>query len=163
MKRNKSLLTIFTKRIWTIAFLLFALILATSHFSFRYAAKYISRDSGGDGARVAKFDFTITSALSVAPQELLQVGKMKPGDTVSYTVSVTNKSEVALICSVSASNLTGNLPLTMPTKQVAIEIGATKELTFSIEWKTENSSSASFDYMGKTDLIRLEVSVAQAD
>lgn len=147
------------RNVWRIALVLFGLIFITSYFSFQYAARYVSDDLADDGARVARFDYVLTSDFSPSV-EILTIEKMKPGDRQLYTISVQNAGEVALVCYVSGKNVTGNLPLQMQTVSKTIGVGGSLELTFAIEWpQTENSPS----FMGKADLVEMTVRVEQVD
>lgn len=148
------------QNVWRIVCVLLWLAFLTSFFSFQYAARYTTKEQGEDSARVAKFDFVLTSATLQPSVELLTVDNMQPGSVQSYTVAVQNKSEVALVCTVSAKNVTGNLPLKMDAVFMAIAIGGSAELTFQIEWpSTDNSPSL----MGRIDVVELTVHVEQVD
>ena len=157
--KMKSVWEKLKQNVWRIVFVAFALSLLTSHFSFQYAARYVSRDSASDGARVAKFEFLLVSDLTTST-ELLVVENIKPGDVQSYQVVLQNASEVALLCKVTPKKLTDNLPLKMDSISVEVEIGDRVEVTFNIEWpSTENSP----EFMGQVDVVELTVSVEQID
>ena len=148
------------QNVWRIVCVLLWISLLTSFFSFQYAARYTRREEGEDSARVAKFEFVLTSATLQPSIELLTVENMQPGSVQSYTVSLQNKSVVALACTISAKNVTGNLPLKMDAVSTAIAIGGSAELTFQIKWpSTDNSPSL----MGRIDVVELTVHVEQVD
>ena len=155
----KCIFAKFKRNVWRIAFILLGLCLLASHFASQYAARYVSGDFSGDDARVAIFDFTVTSELT-AGVERLHIQGMKPGDTKSYEVTITNKSEIAIQCTVSAQNVTESLRVTMSTVQKEIAIGESTTITFVIEWDLEKNS---LDFMGKSDVVQLTVDVSQID
>ncbi len=75
---------------------LFCFAVATSFMTINYQAKYLSTDSGNDGARVAKFDVKL---ITTAEDETYLNGltnEEKTQDTKTYNFSVTNNSEVAV-------------------------------------------------------------------
>lgn len=86
---------------------LLCLVLASFWLMCNIYARYSTQTSGSDGARVAKFDVTETT------QDLNQQIKaaVYPGFDQVYTVSVTNRSEVAIEYVMNVKNKYGNLPL----------------------------------------------------
>lgn len=96
--------------IYRAAAALLVLVLLTSHLSGRMMARYRVTGSGGDGARVAKFEVVRTS------EDLLVKGIRVWMDPTTGTrkcadLSIVNHSEVAIRC-VPQLKTTENLPLT---------------------------------------------------
>lgn len=147
------------QNVWRIVFVMFACCLLASHFSFQYAARYVAGDDASDGARVARFDFVLTSDFS-SDTQMLAIDGMKPGDVEEYVITIQNNSEVALLCSVTPKRITNNLPLVINPVSAPVQIGGRVEVTFKIEWpSTENSP----EFMGQVDVIELTISVEQID
>lgn len=107
-------------------FLLFATIISTCLAS-GMIAKYCTTTSGIDNVRVAIWD----SSLSVSvPNELLE--NMKPGDTSTYTFTVSNQKEDGKVCETDQVydielSTAGNLPLTIELLENDKIIGSTED------------------------------------
>lgn len=164
-----------TQAVWPlrVAAALLCMVLASSYLLSGLYARYTTAATGTDSARVAVFDITQTPA---SDSQEFAVDAMAPGLSRTYTVSVTNKSEVAVECRMDVRNVTENLPLTwsMTENGTAVEAGqipagdsTARTYTLTVTWPkgasgaTTNNQSA--DYMGKVDLLRLSLSASQID
>ena len=145
------------------------LLIATFLFTGVSFSKYATTASGSDEARVAAFDFefTLTGAGSLA--EVLAVDTY-PGMKATYTIQVTDASEVAVKYKVTAENLTGNTPLTAAitldgeaydsaTFFTTSEHG-TRELELTLSWDGNNNAAS---YAGEVDAVRITVIAEQID
>lgn len=125
---------------------------------------YVSTASGGDEARVAKFDvqqagvttFNLSNAIS--PSET--------GVSNTNTVIVYNNSEVTVRCNLAVNNLTGNLPLTFDfafvsgTSSYDLAPGETGKYNVLIQWPQDKTNAS---YMGKVDQLQLVLVTEQID
>ncbi len=144
-------------------------------------ARYISESSGGDEARVAKF--SVSSVLhDGADKETISVS-LRPGESYSCEIRVTNESEVSVKCDISVKNETENLPLVLAVdKQGATGGGATLSDEYSpvvgdgdetaivaetyvyiltISWPVEDDLDAAGEYQGMVDNISVLVHCEQ--
>ncbi|MBQ8441053.1 MAG: hypothetical protein IJX19_10350 [Clostridia bacterium] len=146
-----------TPLVFRVGVVLLCMILFSFHMMGGLYARYSTLDQDSDGARVAAFAFT--ENLSQQTQDLSI--SLSPGELVEQAITVRNEGEVTLRCVVSVKNLTGNLPILDQTlASQNIECG--DELTFDwdIEWPRDDNS---VEYMGKTDVLRIVVTVEQVD
>lgn len=96
----------------TAAIVLFCLVLITTHFSSGFVARYTTKSSGTDNARVAAF--TVDAELNASTEE-----------ANCYIISIHNNGETAVSCSVeislkeSQSALIQNVSLNGVTKSFA--------------------------------------------
>lgn len=128
-------------------------------------AKYTVGTTSEDGARVAKFN--VTQGDSELKQQIEL--KMSPGEEKTYTIQVTNHSEVAIAYKIEADNPYKNLPIkvTMEENNSTItqgEISAkdTKVHTYTVKvrWSESNQDA---QYAGKADLLKLTLKAEQID
>ena len=145
--------------IWQAVGLLLVFVLLSSHFSFDYMAKFVSKEVGESQAKVAKFSFIIDSDLT-SPTGTLAVENMKPGDEFAYGVEIENQSEVAVRCTVQARNISGNLPLILNPVFKDLKANQVADFTYIVAW---NESENSPQYMGQVDWIEFTVQVEQID
>ena len=96
---------------------LLCLVLASFWLMCNIYARYSTQTSGSDGARVAKFD--VTENAQNFSQQI--EATFYPGFEQTYTVSVTNHSEVAIEYVMNVKNKYGNLPLKFQMFQVLDE------------------------------------------
>lgn len=144
------------------------LLIATFLFTGVSFSKYATTASGSDEARVAAFDFEFVLTGSGNQSEVVAVDTY-PGMNKTYTVKVTDKSEVAMKYKVTAENLTDNTPLTATLMDgntaydghylTAGEDG-TRELTLTLNWDGNNNAAS---YAGEVDAIRITVTAEQID
>ena len=119
-------------------------------------ANYASTSGGSSNVGVAKFSFSD----NLSEQSLTQDFDLAPGETESVPIVIENDGDVTLRCTVKVENLTDNLPVDDSVVFVDIPIGEERTLTLEIAWPAEKNDAS---YMGKTDLIRIGVSVEQID
>ena len=151
-----------------LACLLLCLTLFSLHFSGGLYAKYITKGSGGDGARVARFEITeenteFTTALAI---------ETIPGEDVTKQISVTNKSEVAVGYTITIKNRTKNIPFAFSVDGSSPALGQCSVTRYlepnstraiiPIVAKWESNESA-VDYMGMVDLIDITIEATQVD
>lgn len=148
-----------------VALLLLCAVLLSSYAIGGLYARYTSEQGNGDDARVAKFAFdenlTTSQSFTLIPSNLA------PGEEYKQPISITNNGEVAIRCVVKFENMTNNLPLECKIEgttetYVDIPVGKNANANFNlvISWPAEKNSP---DYAGKTDLIRITVTVEQVD
>lgn len=135
--------------------------LITSHFTSGLYARYTTSASVGDSAVVAAFE--IGENLS-STSALIEVSAKPPatdGETSTVqTVQITNSSHTNVTYTVTAENLTGNLPILINSLTGTLAPNARVENTIAIEWTDALKDSK---YAGMIDLVRLTVSVEQAN
>jgi len=128
-------------------------------------AKYTVRDNASDSARVAKFDISKSGAYFDTEFEIGVV----PGD-VTRTFTVQNKSETDVNYTVKITNTTNNIPYSFSvnddtpaksvyTKTLSIDSNSTADIEITASWDKEGA----FEYMGKLDLIKIEIVAEQKD
>lgn len=146
-----------TPLVFRVGIVLLCMILFSFHMMGGLYARYSTLDQDSDGARVAAFAFT--EDLSPQTQDLSI--SLSPGELVDQAITVKNEGEVTLRCVVSVKNLTGNLPISNQTLTSAtIARGDTLTFDWDIEWPGDDNS---VEYMGKTDVLRIVVTVEQVD
>lgn len=148
-----------------VMFSLILLVVVTSLTVVNLAAKYRSSTGSDDSARIAKFEITETGVSTFD----ISTESFYPGYEVTKELQIHNKSEVAVDYTVTAST-SGVLPL-----EIEIDGDAGNPLTFSrqlvpngamtvfditVRWPEEYND---VEYSGKLDLLKLTVSVTQAD
>lgn len=149
---------------------LMLVLMITFHMTGGLYARYTTTASGGDSARVAKFDFSIDNEFVTQMQTLTL--DLAPGKFQEVAVSVKNEGEVALRCVVSVVNLTGNLPVQIEgasgnlqdgipvTVSQSIGIGSSTTFNWKIIWPADEKD---VEDMGKMDVMRITVAVEQVD
>lgn len=157
-EKNRSL-------VLRIAAVLLCLILISLWMLGDMYARYTTDKDGSDGARVAAFAVTETGE---ATKEI--TADVKPGDTETYDVTVTNQSETAIHYEIAVENKYNNLPLECQMldsndneiTQGDIAAGDSSKHTYKlrITWpKNQNDAS----YAGKTDQLVVKLSAVQTD
>lgn len=132
-------------------------------------AKYISRDSGSDSARVAAFQVT-ESATSFEETLLVEV---VPG-TISKEIKVSNDSEVAIHYTITITNKTKNIPLRFKIAEGEAEsadVDSGVGVIYSMEPDTEEnytlyviwSEEGATKYAGMVDLLEISLVAEQID
>lgn len=175
MKRSRTKKTDINAVLMRIVCVLLLLVLVSTGMVSGQFARYVTRASGADSARVASFEITQTGALTES-----FTATLSPGASYSSSVEVTNTSEVAVRYSITVSNPENNLPLEFSAVDsdnnalTAETAGSTCTLTgflpangaesetytLTIKWKAAETDDS---YAGKVDLIRITLTAAQAD
>lgn len=148
---------------------LLCLVLTSFWLMCNVYARYTAEASGGDSARVAKFDVTEESEILT---EQIKTD-VYPGFRQTYEVSVTNKSEVAIEYTIKVENKYGNLPLEFRTLDSANQEIQSAEISaedqdahtykLEISWPTETADAKDPAYAGKADVLEITLSAIQKD
>lgn len=148
------------------AVLLALVLFSTALVSGRYA-RYTSSASGSDSAKVAKF--LIEEEGGIFGSEVFTCD-LAPGETEKASITVKNKSEVAVNYTLSAATTYQLLPLqytvtydgqTNPAPfTCALAPGQTAALTLNIIWPEDAVDAA---YSGKVDTVELTLQAVQID
>ena len=150
-KTNKKAPALFRARFLLLYLAIVSCVTIGSAFS-----NYASSTGGNSTVGVAKFSFSD----NLSEQSLTKNFKLAPGQTETVPIIIENDGDVTLRCTVRVENLTDNLPIDDSVTYVDIPIGQEKTLKVDIEWPADKND---YSYMGKTDLIRISVSVEQLD
>lgn len=94
-----------SSNIFRIAAILLILVLFSTCIVTGRLARYVSSTQGMDSARVARFELTQSGV-----QEDVFYTHIQPGQVTLHTITVQNKSEVAMRYRVQMVNVTQNLP-----------------------------------------------------
>lgn len=140
------------------------LLIATFLFTGVSFSKYATTASGSDEARVAAFDFEFVLTGSGAESKVVAVDTY-PGFDESYTIQVTDKSEVAMKYKVTAENLTDNTPIAVALEYNGTAYGGeylteSGDLSLKLTWDSKNNAAS---YAGEVDAIRITVTAEQID
>lgn len=166
---------------------LLCMVLASFWLMCNIYARYSTQASGSDSARVAKFDVQETGTLR---EEIINAS-VYPGFSETYTVGVTNNSEVTIEYVMNVKNKYNNLPLQFRmldsarneistnssdasaeyalSKSAEIEAGDSSEHTYQLEisWPVgqtnEGENLQNPDYAGKVDVIEITLKAVQKD
>lgn len=140
--------------------ILLCLLLVTVYMMSGIYARYSSTATASSSARVAKFEFGDNLSDQVTTLQT-NAAELHPGWTQKVSIQITNTGEVTLTCTVKIENLTNNLPIGAPSPQpVTVAAGNTETVTVNLGWSANDNS---VEYVGKTDVLRISVSVEQAD
>ena len=165
------------------ALLLFCMLLATLGMAVGLHARYTTKAMASDGARVAKFEITETGLGSTT--EAVVTANLVPGQTTTKTLTIQNKSEVAVEYTITVKSMTNNLPLTFAVSEensttadvsemskdaVSGEYSCSAQLapnettpntyTLEITWPADESST---QYVGMVDQVKVSISAIQID
>jgi len=144
-----------------LAMILLCLTLISTHLTAGLYARYTTTDTGEDSARVAKFEVTETGIFVDT-----MVAEILPGDSEERTIQVENKSEVAVNCTVTLTNVYNNLPIKLlingaeNTCSIPLAPGATGTYNVKFDW---DAPEADLSYIGKVDLIEVQILAEQID
>lgn len=139
------------------------ILVATVVFTGVTFSGYISTSSGGDEARVAKFE--ITENVIGGTEPFYVSASLIPGESHDVTLKVDNKSEVAVDYTVTVTQETDNLPLEFwldGGSNFTGEIGAgeSKDFKLSISWPATANDPM---YAGMVDSISITLDAVQKD
>lgn len=143
-----------------VALILFILLILSMHFSKDLYGRYFTTTNGQDGARVATFE--VDDGFASTYSEVISISA-KPGDQKEFAFTVINKGEVAVRYTVSANNLTNNLPLTFVFTPGVLSPKDTQNLTFTVVWDDTILENTNPNYANKTDFIELTIVIEQID
>lgn len=144
---------------------LLVLTLLSLHVTSGLYARYVSRGSAGDEARVATFHVTASGTYThsvTAPEGLA------PSQSRTAKITVVNDSETDIRYSIAVENTTGNIvPLTfalagaeVSAQSWEMDAGETATYDLVVSWPyTDNA----LDYMGMVDLIAITLTAEQID
>ena len=135
--------------------------LITSHFTSGLYARYTASASVGDSAVVAAFEIGEDLSSSSAMIEVTAKPPAAVGETSTVqAVQISNSSDATVIYTVTSENLTGNLPIEIESFTGTLAPDGTVTQEIAIEWTDVLNDP---QYAGMVDLIRLTVSVEQAN
>lgn len=148
------------------ACILLCLTLFSFHLSGGLYARYTTKASASDDARVASFDVSENGS---SFSENMMIDAI-PGSVVENTINVINKSEVAVEYVVTITNTTENIPLKFtvndsePTEgtctvTVIMKPNSTHEVKLAAVWDADNA----IKYMGMVDLVEITINAQQQD
>ena len=136
-------------------------VLITSHFTSGLYARYTTSASVGDSAVVAAFEIGDDLSSSSALIEVTAKPPAAEGETSRVqTVQISNSSDATVTYTVTAENLTGNLPIEIDSFTGTLAPNGTVTQEITIEWTNALKDP---QYAGMVDLVRLTVSVEQTN
>lgn len=164
----------------TVAFLICATLYST-HLVGGLYAKYTTRQSDSDSARVASFQITQSGTIS----NIIEAN-VTPGTTQSVDLTIENKSEVAMEYTLTVTNVTGNLtplkfkldpadstsaPVTVESYENGISINSARQIpgehtdkyNLMIVWEPSPNEETDLALMGMVDYITVSVKASQID
>ena len=149
-----------TPLVFKIGVALLCAMLITSYMMSGLYARYTVTATASDSARVAKFSITDDLA-DVSKTVVLNASSIGPGEQYYYAANIINNSEVTVHYKVMLVNMTDNLPITDAIlNEGDLAPGVNESPVISIRW---DSVDVSADYAGKTDVIKIIVTVEQVD
>lgn len=153
----------------SIASILLCLVLLSSYLVSGLYARYTTRASGSDSARIAKFVIDSDSLLlNGGTLEQVYSLSIAPGKTLQ-TITIDNQSEVTVECQFEIVNITQNIPLTFTYANGNEEVGINEKmiiekgqnlLSFNINWEANENA---LNCIGMVDLIKITLKVNQVD
>ena len=160
------------------ALILFCALLATLGMAVGLHARYTSGAAASDGARVAKFEITEDGLGAVEQLDVLIDADLVPGEIHTKTLTIQNKSEVAVEYTITVKNMTGNLPLqfkvhemdTTPAEgeyscSARLEPNETEVNTYTLQiiWPTDPATNCDTKFVGMVDQVKVSISAVQID
>lgn len=157
------------------------ILVATVVFTGVTFSGYISTSSGGDNARVAKFEISESVDGGVIPSDSFTISaSLIPGQVDDTKIQVKNSSEVTVTYNITAANTAGNMPLEFyvyddannngncDSDEVLIPAPFAGELApnksanfmFRISWPAEKNDPV---YAGLVDTISITLDAVQKD
>ena len=120
-------------------------------------AKYMSSKTDNNSSVVAKFN--VSEALENGGAEQVLTVKLKPGESVTERVLVTNSGDVLIKYTITVINSTNNLPLEFIGYTGTIAPGqADFVCPITITWPKEKNDPS---FSGKVDMIKISIQVEQ--
>lgn len=158
-KSNKK-----TPIVFYVGIVLACLTLISVYMTSGLYARYTTRATSSDSARVAKF--RVTDTLTVTDSKGDEVNSFTmiedsliPGESTTYTFAVQNDSEVAVRFSVRGEASINNLPLDIPDNvSVTLAPNTSGNVTFVVSWPANKNDPA---YGDMIELIEIFVTAEQ--
>ena len=120
-------------------------------------SKYVSSKIDDNKSTIAKFD--VSELLENGGIEQVLNVNLKPGESITENVIVTNSGDVQIRYSISIINETSNLPLTFTSYDGVINPHTSNQsCPITISWPEDKNSPS---YSGKVDVIKISISVEQ--
>lgn len=157
-KSNKK-----TPIVFYVGIVLACLTLISVYMTSGLYARYTTRATSSDSARVAKF--RVTNTLTVIDSKGDEVNRFTmiedsliPGESTTYTFAVQNDSEVAVRFSVRGEASINNLPLEMSPVAITLAPNKSGSVTFVVSWPANEDDPA---YGDMIELIEIFVTAEQ--
>ncbi len=157
-KSNKK-----TPIVFYVGIVLACLTLISVYMTSGLYARYTTRATSSDSARVAKF--RVTDTLTVTDSKGYEVNSFTmfedsliPGESTTYTFAVQNDSEVAVRFSVRGEASINNLPLEMSPVTITLEPNESETVRFFVSWPANENDPA---YGDMIELIEIFVTAEQ--
>ncbi len=164
-----------------VAAALFCATLFSAHFTGGLYARYTTKSTGSDSARVAAFRITQEGTIFEEIE-----ANVTPGTTESVTLTIKNNSEVVVDYTLTVTNVTGNIaPLkfklqakdsntqsvTAETHENGISVNKVRRApgnhtdvyTLLIVWEKSDNEETDLAYVGLVDYITVSVTATQVD
>lgn len=154
-----------TPVVFYLSFVLLCAVLITTHMMSGLYARYTTRATSSDSARVAKF--RVTDTLTVTDSKGYEVhsftmieDSLIPGESTTYAFAVQNDSEVAVRFSVRGEASINNLPLEMSPVTITLAPNTSENVQFVVSWPASKNDPA---YGDMIELIEIFVTAEQID
>lgn len=158
-KSNKK-----TPIVFYVGIVLACLTLISVYMTSGLYARYTTRATSSDSARVAKFRVTDTLTVTDSKGDVVHSFTMFedsliPGESTTYTFAVQNDSEVAVRFSVRGEASINNLPLDIPDNvSVTLAPNTRETVQFVVSWPANEDDPA---YGDMIELIEIFVTAEQ--
>lgn len=157
-KSNKK-----TPIVFYVGIVLACLTLISVYMTSGLYARYTTRASSADSARVAKFQVTDTLTVTDSKGDVVHSFTMFedsliPGESTTYTFAVQNDSEVAVRFSVRGEASINNLPLEMSPVTITLAPNTSGSVQFVVSWPANENDPA---YGDMIELIEIFVTAEQ--
>ena len=157
-KSNKK-----TPIVFYVGIVLACLTLISVYMTSGLYARYTTRATSSDSARVAKF--RVTNTLTVTDSKGDEVNSFTmiedsliPGESTTYAFEVQNDSEVAVRFSVRGEVSINNLPLVMSPVTITLAPNTSETAQFVVSWPANEDDPA---YGDMIELIEIFVTAEQ--
>lgn len=152
-----------TPVVFYLSFVLLCAVLITTHMMSGLYARYTTRATSSDSARVAKFRVTDTLTVTDSKGDVVHSFTMFedsliPGESTTYTFAVQNDSEVAVRFSVRGEASINNLPLEMSPVTITLAPNTSETVQLFVSWPASKNDPA---YGDMIELIEIFVTAEQ--
>ena len=135
-------------------------VLISSHLTSGLYARYTTSASAGDSAVVAAFEIGEDMASSSAMIEVTAKPPATEGETQTVQrVQISNSSDTTVKYTITATNLTGNLPIQIDALEGSLDPNEEIISDIAIQWTDALKDPKN---AGRVDLVRLTISVEQS-